>query len=287
MVVAATVATLAARGMAGAQAAPSGALLDSLRARWRVELPPRYLDVQVQPRVFPAMNASSPSAYSPEWGDVYAGAGYQRQTRPQPFQSALGNEDGVAVLGFGLGAARIVALDVEYASFSTVRSGFFNVGAMSFKLSHQFGSGWAVAAGAERVVSVGRAGDGGEAYFGAASRVFVRGDGSGILSAVGATVGVGNGRFRPIEDVWRNRQSVNAFGAVGVKVLDPVGVIADWNGQDLTVAASIVPFRCWGFTISPAVTDITGSARSPRRFVIGVGLGGVVSRRGLRSWVCP
>lgn len=274
-------------GQIEAQAAPArGGSLDSLRARWRVQLPPGYLDVQVQPRAFPSMNASSPSAYSPEWGDAYVGFGYQQRTRPEPFQSDLGNNDGVAVVGFGLGLVRRVALEVEYASFSTFRSGFFNVGAMSFKLSHLFGNGWAVAAGAERVVTVGSEGDGGKAYFGAASKVFVRGDGTGPLSALGITVGAGNGRFRPVEDVWLNRQSVNAFGAVGLKVLDPLGLVADWNGQDLTLAASVVPFRCIGLTISPAITDVTGNAQSPRRYVIGVGIGGAVSRRGLRPRGC-
>lgn len=256
----------------------SGRMLDSLRAQWQVKLPPKYLDVPVQPRSFPAMNSSTPSAYSPEWGDVYAGVGYQRNTRPFQGSRELNKEDGVAVLGFGLGTVRTVALEVEYASFSTVRSGFFNVGAMSFKASHMFNNGLTLATGAERVVTVGREGDGGKAYFGVASKMFFRGDGSGPLSAIGVTIGVGDGRFRRIEDFWANRRTVNAFGAVGARVFDAMGVIADWSGQDLTIAASIVPLRCVGLIISPGITDVTGSAQSPRRFVIGVGVGANVKR---------
>lgn len=256
-----------------------GSPVDSVRARWRIALPPNYLDVPVQPRSFPSMNSSTPSAYSPEWRDVYVGIGYQRNTRPGQGSRTLNKEDGVAVMGLGIGRMRRVALEVEYASFSTVRSGFFSVGALSFKLSHLFGNGWAIASGAERVVTVGREGDGGKAYFGAASKVFFPGGGTGPFSAIGVTVGAGNGRFRRIEDVWADKDAVNAFGAIGVRVFEPLGVIADWNGQDLTVAASVVPLKCLPFIISPAVTDITGSAKSPRRFIVGVGVGGTV-----RGW---
>lgn len=266
-------------GLLPASAWSQSSEADSLRAKWRIPLPPGYLDVPVQPRSFPSMNSSTPSAFSPEWGEVYAGVGYQRNTRPVPGSRTLNKEDGVAVVGFGLGRARTVALEVEYASFSTIRSGFFSVGALSFKVSHLFENGWAVASGAERVVTVGREGDGGKAYFGAASKVFFVRDDGAPFSAVGVTVGAGDGRFRRITDVFANKRTVNAFGAVGVRVIEAIGLIADWNGQDLTVAASIVPLRCLPVVISPALTDMTGSAQSPRRFVIGVGAGTNVTRR--------
>lgn len=271
---------------ARAQEALQTAAPDSLRAQWVISLPPNYLNISLQTRILPAMNSSTPSAYSPEWGDVYAGVGYQRNTRPYQGSRELNREDGVAVVGFGLGTARAIALETEYASFSTVRSGFFSVGALSFKLSHMFPKGLAVAAGAERVVIVGREGDGGKAYFGAASKMFFRGDGTGPLSAIGVTVGAGNGRFRRVEDVWEDRQVINAFGAVGVRVFDGIGVIADWSGQDLTLAASLVPLRCVGLIISGGITDITGSAQSPRRFVVGVGLGANLKRLPKRSRSC-
>ena len=162
---------------------------------------------------------------------------------------------------------------MAYDSFSTIRSGFFNVGAFSFKLSHLFSSGLAVATGVERAFYTGSGGDGGRAYFGAASKVFFRGDGEGFLGAIGVTVGLGNGRFRRIADVYANRQTVNAFAAVGVRLAGPLGVVADWNGQDLNLSASIVPFRCLHLVISPGLADVTGSAGSPMRFVIGAGIG--------------
>jgi hypothetical protein len=150
-------------GVAGAPARPAGAQGDSvsveaLRAQWRVALPPGSPRAPVQPRVLPAMNASTPSAFGPEWGEGYVGAGYQHRTRPQPGSRTLGNEDGVVVAGVGFGRSRLVALEVEYASFSTFRSGFFNVGALSFKAFHRFDAGWVVAAGGERAVIVGREG---------------------------------------------------------------------------------------------------------------------------------
>ena len=245
--------------------------LDSLRAIWSIKVPPSYLSLAVQPRSLPAMNVSSPSAFSPAWGDVFMAAGYQRHTRPGPGGTELNKEDGVATVGFGLGTPRVLALEVAYDMFSTFRSGFLNVSALSFKLSHLFASGWAAAAGAERVV--GDAADGGKAYFGAVSKVFFRGDGEGFLGTVGVTGGLGNGRFRRVADVVANKTRVNAFGAIGVRIASPLGVVADWNGQDLNLMASLVPLRCLPVVISPGVADVTGSAGSPRRFIVGVGVG--------------
>ena len=53
----------------------------------------------------------------------------------------------------------------------------------------------------------------------------------------------------------------------------PLGVVADWNGQDLNLSASVVPLRCVPVVISPGLADVTGSAGSPRRFIIGAAVG--------------
>lgn len=259
-----------------ALASPLGAQqssLDSLRAIWTVKLPPSYLSLAVQPRSLPAMNALTPSAFSPAWGDVFVAAGYQRNTRPTYDNGKLNKEDGAVSFGFGLGTPRLLAMEVVYDSFSTFRSGFFNVGALSFKLSHLFANGWSTAIGAERVVTIGKEGDGGKAYFGAVSKVFFAREGEGFLSSIGVTAGVGDGRFRRYQDWLNEKQAINGFGAVGVRLASSLGVVADWNGQDLNLTASIIPLRCFPVAISPGVADVTGSAGSPPRFIIGVGVG--------------
>jgi len=136
-----------------AQQASPPVATDSLKAQWIIQLPPGYLNVALQPRILPAMNSSTPSGYSPEWGDVYAGVGYQRHTRPYQGSRNVNREDGLAVVGLGIGKARAVALEVEYASFSTVRSKLFSVGGLPFHLSHPFPTAWGVAAGAYKAAT--------------------------------------------------------------------------------------------------------------------------------------
>ena len=65
----------------------------------------------------------------------------------------------------------------------------------------------------------------------------------------------------------------NVFGSVGLRVVEPVSVIADWTGQDLTLGTSIAPFRNFPLVITPAVADVTGNAGDGARFILGVGFG--------------
>ncbi len=65
--------------------------------------------------------------------------------------------------------------------------------------------------------------------------------------------------------------SVNVFGSVGLRVAETVSLIADWTGQDLTIGASIAPFRNLPLVITPAVADITDNAGDGARFILGVG----------------
>ena len=63
------------------------------------------------------------------------------------------------------------------------------------------------------------------------------------------------------------------FGSVALRVAQPISLIADWTGQDLTIGTSIAPFRNIPFVITPAVSDITGNAGDGARFILGFGFG--------------
>ncbi len=247
--------------------------LDSLRSQWMIELPRTSIASRSSPSLGAAMNSSTPSAFIAEWGDVYAGAGYQHRSRPTPLTSVLTRSDGIGWVGIGLGRMDAVAVAVQYTSYSSYYNGPFTRGGLTFLASHQLHNGWAVGVGAERAFVLGKEGDCCASYYGVASRVFSRESSSPFLSTIGLTLGAGMGRFQPVRDVWFKRRGVNAFGAVGVSILDGVNALTEWNGQDLTVGLSIKPLRSLGIVISPAVTDLTGNAESPARFMIGVGMG--------------
>ncbi len=87
------------------------------------------------------------------------------------------------------------------------------------------------------------------------------------------SVGLGGGRFRSEHDVQKGIDSVNVFGSVGLRLAEPLSLIADWTGQDLTIGTSIAPFRNIPIVITPAVADVTGNAGDGARFILGVGFG--------------
>lgn len=264
--------------MSLALAVPAGAQQDaaaeSLRARYRIVLPPGFADRPAFVRSLPATNASTPSGFGPQWGDVFVGAGYQHNTRSTGRAGALGANNGAVVAGFGLGSARMIGLEVAFTSFSTLRSGFFSRTGVSFKAHHQFTSGWSVAVGSETAFVLGEAGDGGRANYLAASRVLTVGDNATRpFRTIGVTVGAGDGRYRPLADVRADRRTLGAFGAVSARLSSAVGAVADWNGQDLTLSASVVPLRCLPITITPGLTDVTRNAGGRPRWVVGMGVG--------------
>jgi hypothetical protein len=84
---------------------------------------------------------------------------------------------------------------------------------------------------------------------------------------------VGNGRFRREEDVVAGRETVNVFGAVALRVAEPVSLTADWTGQDLYAAVSVRPVRRVPLVATVGVADITGSAGDGARLIVSVGYG--------------
>ena len=81
----------------------------------------------------------------------------------------------------------------------------------------------------------------------------------------------GGGQFRSESDIDNEIESVGVFGSVALKIIQPLSLITEWSGQDLTIGTSIVPFRNIPLAIVPAITDITGSAGDGTRFIFGIG----------------
>lgn len=259
---------------ARAQETPPNLNADSLRALYTIVLPPGFADRSAFSRTLPATNASTPSGFGAAWGDAFMGGGYQRNTRASVPGGPLGRNDGAVVAGFGLGNRRVLAAEVAFTSFSTFRSGFFTRTGVSYKLHRQFSSGWGLAAGTETAFVINEKGDGGSANYVALSRVFTRSQNTGRPgSSIGITVGAGDGRFRSLADVRANRKTIGVFGAVSARLTDAAGVVADWNGQDLTLSVGLVPFRCMPLSITPGITDVTRNAGNRPRMMLGMGMG--------------
>lgn len=212
----------------------------------------------------PNISIITPSGYGADWGTIGVGFGFQARTR------FTDSSDGVVGFGFGLGdAQKLVGLQVGIAL--TDLSDPFNDGSISFKVHRRLPYDFSIAAGVQGGVTFGVT-DGGSSVYGVLTKRFpLRQDIRKPFSEIYTSVGVGGGQFRSESDVNNGNQTVGVFGSVAVRVLEPVSVITEWTGQDMTIGVSIVPFKNLPFVIVPAVTDITGSAGDGARFIFGAG----------------
>ena len=257
--------------------------LDALRAKYL--LPINDVGSVVSPGGFfrgaPGTNSGSPLAFGPSWGDAFVGAGYQSSTRGvkdpvTSVMSANGTNDGSVSAGMGFGDARdAIGLEAVVTTLSTVRSGFFNRTAFSFKVHRMLDNTSALALGVENAfIAGGQKTDGTASVYAVASKVFFLPENStGLFKAATFSAGLGNGRFRFINDIVNDRSTVNFFGAGSLMVNDMFSAIADWTGTDLNLGLSIVPFKQFPVVFTPSLADVTQQASKSARFILGVGIG--------------
>jgi hypothetical protein len=247
--------------------------VDSLRASYVLAPPPSVEVVRAAIRSSPGSSSGTPTAYGAEFGDVFFGAGYQQRTRYFKGLPWRQSADGAVFGGFGLGNPnRIVGIEATLTSFSTIRSGFFRVMSFSFKVHRTLPWNLAIAGGWEDAIHS-QGTDGGSSKYGVlTSYIPTRENSESPFSSITLSAGIGNGRFQTEKAFYDGKRGVNGFGSIGVRVLSPVSLLADWTGQDLMLGASIIPFVRIPLFIAPAFADVTGSAGDGARFVLGVGM---------------
>jgi hypothetical protein len=215
-------------------------------------------------RTSPSITIINPSAYGASWGNVGIGLGYQERAR------FTEESDGVVGLGFGLGNAQKnvgVQVGISLVDISSP----FSDGSINLKLHRRLPKDFAIAIGVQGLTTWGNT-DGGSSVFGVATKRFkLRPDRTQPFSELYTTVGVGGGQFRSESDINEGNENVGVFGSLGIKVIQPVGFVAEWSGQDLTLGIPLVPFRKIPLVIVPSITDVTGSAGDGTRFVVGLG----------------
>lgn len=227
------------------------------------------------PRGAPGTSTGSPVSFGANWGDVYAGAGFEAPIRYS------GASDGTLGVGMGfLNAMDVVGIDVSLTALSTVRSGITNRMGLNVKVHKIFAENWGVAVGMSSIYLNNQPTDGNASVYGVVSKVFgLENSWASGFKALTLSLGAGNEGFRLEKDIRNNNQTIGVFGSAALKMTDQFAVIVDWPGQDLDVGVSIVPFRDFPFIITPAIVDLTGSAgtyhygtASTRpRFSLGVG----------------
>ncbi|WP_261222245.1 S-layer homology domain-containing protein [Ancylothrix sp. D3o] len=253
------------------QPAPAPEDPASLRDELRIPIPQAALLLPSFSSISPGSSSGSPTAFGADYGNAFIGASFQARTRYTNLS------DGAVSFGFGVGdAQKSVGLEVAVAVLDLANSGrgdpgTLGRGSVSFKLHRILPDDMAVAVGVENLLVWGGT-DSGTSLYGVVSKVFRLQDSpEKPFSSLTASVGLGTGRFKSEWDFENGQGSVNVFGSLGLRVAEPVSLIADWTGQDLTLGASIVPFRNIPLVITPAFADITGNAGDGARFILGIG----------------
>lgn len=225
---------------------------------------PLVIPVQKSYRSSPSITIINPSGYGAAWGNVGVGVGLQGRTR---FRD---QSDGVIGIGFGLGnPQKNVGLQLGVTLVDV--SDPFRDGTLNLKLHRRLPYNSSIALGIQGAVSWGDP-DGGSSVYGAISkRIPLKKDRSKPFSEIYTSLGIGGGQFRSEFNIDNKIESTGVFGSLAVRTIEPMNVIAEWTGQDLTLGVSIVPFRDLPLVIVPGVTDITGQAGDGARFILGVG----------------
>ena len=218
-------------------------------------------------RLGPAASVSVPTAFGVDGGELFFGVAYQGRTRYTE------EDDAAAVVGFGIGTRRVVALEAALTTYSTFRSYPLETGGVSFKVHRALPRQTSVAIGYENAILWGGSDDNGSLYAVATKLVNLRDDDDAAFSTAVFTLGLGNGRFRFEEDDAEGNETVNLFAAAGTRVTPHVSLVADWTGQDLNVAASLTPLRHIPVVVTIGLADLTGTAGDGARFILSLGYG--------------
>lgn len=235
----------------------------------RVPLRSRSIQREQQqaPAASPGVSIMNPSGYGSSWGRAGVGLGLQERTR------FTEDADGVMGLGLGFGnPAKTVGVGLGITVTDLWEQPFAD-GTVSLKLHRRLPYDMSVGAGVQGLVRWGST-DGGRSAYGVVTKRFIFDrDPSQLFNQLHVSVGVGSGQFRSEDDINNDEGSVGVFGSMALRVNQPVSAIAEWTGQDMTVGLSIAPFRNIPVVISPALTDLTGTAGDGTRFILGVGYG--------------
>ncbi|MGB3207684.1 MAG: S-layer homology domain-containing protein, partial [Crinalium sp.] len=214
----------------------------------------------------PSYSGGSPSGFGLNFGDAFLGVGGVERTRFTQTADA-----GISA-GFGLGdSARYLGLEIVPTISSLTGDDAFQAGSVDFKVHRLLGPNLSIAGGIENLVQFGNQ-DIDPSGYGVISKIFnLRPSTASAFSRLYTSVGAGGGRFRSEDDIDNGNDTINVFGTVGVRVLEPVSAFADWTGQDLNVGLSLSPFRQIPLVITPSLQDVTGTAGDGSRFALSLG----------------
>jgi hypothetical protein len=201
----------------------------------------------------PGSSAGTPTAYGAGEGQGYVGAGLYL-----PLDK--GRSDGSLSVGVGSGdPVKSVAIEVSGDITSIGTQDFGDSGQIGLKLHKYFEDGTAVAVGWANAIKWGDSKTAPDTVYGVVTKAFDLQPNAKNRLPLTVSLGVGTGSFRSEGDVTNNKQGVNLFGSLGLRVIPSTSIVTSWTGNTLNAGASIAPFKTAPIVVNAVFTDLTNT----------------------------
>jgi hypothetical protein len=213
----------------------------------------------------PAIAHGIPTAHGAEFGEVFAGTTYQRFLAPGIPTGE--RNDGALFVGVGAGdAGATIGIDITHATYD-VTGDAFSTGSLSLKLHRHIHGGLSVAVGLEDALRYGNWSS--RSAYAVATQTIQTGRTG--LTAVSATLGVGDGRFNTMSNLTDGKNRLGGFGSLSIEVLGRTSISATWYGQDLNLGLSVVVPGPIPVVLTPVWVSALNNHVDGDRFALGVG----------------
>jgi len=180
--------------------------------------------------------------------------------------------DGSMSFGAGFGdAEEMVGLETSVGIIS-LRDNFADSGSVGLKL-HKIipdTNGVGVALGWSNALNWGDAKKTEDTIYAVTSKTFILRPEARNWRLLSASIGVGTGTFRTIDDVVADDNKLNIFGSIGVQILPQLSLASSWTGSQLNVGIGLAPFD-FPLTATIGFNDVSEEKKQGTAFSGNVG----------------
>lgn len=217
-------------------------------------VPPQSLEEKTPPPM-PGMTFGTPTAYGANWRQAFVGL-----SGISYLDNTVNDNDVDGSMSFGAGfgdAASTVGFEASVGIISLTDE-FADSGSVGLKL-HKIlpdTDGVGVALGWSNALNWGDAKDAEDTIYAVASKSFVLRPEARTWNLLSASLGVGTGTFRTVDDIVEEDNNLNVFGSLGVLILPQLSLATSWTGSQLNVGVGLAPFD-FPLTATMGFNDVT------------------------------
>jgi len=203
-------------------------------------VPPQSLEEKTPPPM-PGMTFGTPTAFGANWRQGFVGLSGIAYLDNNVNDTDV---DGSMSFGAGFGdAVKTIGLEASVGIISLTDE-FADSGSVGVKLHKVLpdSNGVGLALGWSNALNWGDAKNPQDTVYAVVSKTFVLRPEARSWKILSASIGVGTGTFRTIDDIADNDNKLNVFGSVGVLLLPQLSLATSWTGSQLNVGIGLAPF---------------------------------------------